>query len=734
MDSNKLLSLLKKTDTIEQSDLASLESIRKKHPYFQASHILLAQANQVLNTPKTNSTYNKALAYTTNEQYLNSWLKSIPEVKQKESTATLSVSEITDNKQEGKRTPEVEKKKATTKKNIPPLSVNKRIPNTKLYEEVSENVKRLRFNKIKAVKALFDEQTSNKIFKEVEGLAADTQDYKPVNIQIDKVDLSKSKSSKKRVKTSPLNTVSKQNTLKEETKTEKVIVPKVEQTTTGKNESIESKKENKKTPLINRGNKASEETVKVKGLVLSKINKTNLAEEKQQLTRPIGTDSKKVEPVKENIKPKREEKNEATSSSASEGLSKKELFMKSIKDKLEQKKSGAVLINDDKKTAPTKEDKETKPTKTEDSEEQLPTPVSKKQDTPAEVIEDKEEPKEKITKEEFFKSKYTAEEILAQKKERSVKNISPKGLGEVKKEEDKDSISKVDTNKVTISDFTSDEQSIEKVEENIVPQKEKQKADPKSSKVTVSKITDSPEIKEDIITEKKDPVVKNISPKALGKLEKENKTKDTDSVSKIDTEKIDVSRYLVDKEALITEKRVSSPSVKKEKADTKFSKVTLSKITGTPAIKQSNPQTKKSTTTKKATKNKLVKTPTTKKAPRTTKKNKETLISGYIESLKEDESSSKGKKTSTDIVDEFIKKEKNLKPIKPVKTTENTSTVDLSQASSTEQKPLISENLAKIYAKQGNTEKATKIYQELILKYPAKKTYFTDRIKELEKK
>ena len=47
---------------------------------------------------------------------------------------------------------------------------------------------------------------------------------------------------------------------------------------------------------------------------------------------------------------------------------------------------------------------------------------------------------------------------------------------------------------------------------------------------------------------------------------------------------------------------------------------------------------------------------------------------------------------------------------------------------------LVSENLAKILAKQGKTEKAIDIYKKLVWKFPQKKAYFASQIESLKEK
>lgn len=101
----------------------------------------------------------------------------------------------------------------------------------------------------------------------------------------------------------------------------------------------------------------------------------------------------------------------------------------------------------------------------------------------------------------------------------------------------------------------------------------------------------------------------------------------------------------------------------------------------------------------------------------------------HIQSKKR--SAKKPKKDQFDIIDSFIKEEPSISRIDLDKATKSAST-DLSQNSSIENTKLISENLALIYARQGNISKAISIYEELILKNPLKKAYFASQIEKLK--
>lgn len=84
-----------------------------------------------------------------------------------------------------------------------------------------------------------------------------------------------------------------------------------------------------------------------------------------------------------------------------------------------------------------------------------------------------------------------------------------------------------------------------------------------------------------------------------------------------------------------------------------------------------------------------------------------------------------------DIIDQFLKLNPRLKTMANLKMKPEPQE-DLSLKSSKIKKGIASESLANIFLKQGKPKKAVKIYEQLILKYPEKKSYFAEQIEKLQ--
>ena len=89
------------------------------------------------------------------------------------------------------------------------------------------------------------------------------------------------------------------------------------------------------------------------------------------------------------------------------------------------------------------------------------------------------------------------------------------------------------------------------------------------------------------------------------------------------------------------------------------------------------------------------------------------------------------KKTKiNELIEDFIEKEPTIGKIR----SDFFSAHKKAQESVQEEMMPVSPTLAKIFAIQGNFPKSIAIYQQLILKYPEKKSFFASQISELEKK
>jgi len=237
----------------------------------------------------------------------------------------------------------------------------------------------------------------------------------------------------------------------------------------------------------------------------------------------------------------------------------------------------------------------------------------------------------------------------------------------------------------------------------------------------------------------------------------ENKQKYYEALSKIEKVKPIRRRSVTGakastKSASPSKKTVAKITVAKKPA----AKATISKRSTTSAKKPTAKRTssRKTTTTKKtATSSKPKRASSKAVVSRTTAQKKKQISrpKGKVKSIDPEEiqenqhlldqikpkssrhRATKKQKNQIQIINDFIKASPSIKRMTSNVVKADQKQKDLSETSVVMDKNLVSENLANIFIMQGKTNKAIDIYKKLIWRFPQKKTYFANRIKELQK-
>ena len=240
-----------------------------------------------------------------------------------------------------------------------------------------------------------------------------------------------------------------------------------------------------------------------------------------------------------------------------------------------------------------------------------------------------------------------------------------------------------------------------------------------------------------------------------------NLHKDMEELEKSRAKYIEVSRKIEEEEAVekavkkatrVTEKAEPKPKAETAKtttgssgAATKAKATTTKKATGsrTKTAGEKKSTTKKATTSKSATKSvakpkastskaatakkTTTKSSTRKTSPKTTAKKSSSKTSKTTKSTKSTKKDDHDGENQHQLIDEFIKNNPSFKPAQ-----ESGEQQDLSAQSTALPEDIGTEYLAEIFLNQGKKDKALKIYNSLMLRFPEKKAYFAGRIKKIK--
>lgn len=172
--------------------------------------------------------------------------------------------------------------------------------------------------------------------------------------------------------------------------------------------------------------------------------------------------------------------------------------------------------------------------------------------------------------------------------------------------------------------------------------------------------------------------------------------------------------------------KTKSTTASKAKAETEKKTKPAKKPTASKTATKSS--TAKAKTASRTTAKKTTAKSTTRKAsPKTTAKKSTARTSKSSKTTKTSKKEDSDGESQHQLIDEFIKNNPSFKPAQ-----ESGEQKDLSADSTALPDDIATEYLAEIFLGQGKKDKALKIYNSLMLRFPEKKAYFAGRIKKIK--
>ncbi len=255
-----------------------------------------------------------------------------------------------------------------------------------------------------------------------------------------------------------------------------------------------------------------------------------------------------------------------------------------------------------------------------------------------------------------------------------------------------------------------------------IPEKPEEKPEPAVEKVSVdekSEPIEKPSAPEPVKTEAAPPPKSEEKPVEEKQEEKKGEQKSVESTESAESESSsdDIASEVMKNMMALRKTLQAMDAGDSEKKTTAKRKPAPRK----PAAKKTETKTpeKKPTAKKEPAKSE-------KPSPKASPKKKAVKAPEKVEKKKERQ---KRLESQRNLIKDFIK---NPPDLKPEYKGDGGPNEDLATVSTSENRLLVSESLAKILTRQGKHQKAIEVYEQLMLKYPKKRSYFAAQIKNLK--